>query len=370
MPRNLVVCCDGTSNEISSDSTNVLRIYRCLIRSDDQLAFYDCGVGTISNPDRITERGRGLSRLVDSALGLSVRANALDAYQFIVTHYQPGDRIFMFGFSRGAYTARAVAGLIHFLGLLRPELCNLQELAWSVYSGENADQSVKDRFRGGNRFRKSFCIDGDVPIHFIGVWDTVSSFGWFGDLRTLPHTANNPAIAHVRHAVAIDEHRAMFQANHFRPERPGQHTTFKEVWFAGVHCDVGGGYVEEDGTLSKVSLEWMLREATSLDLLVDGRLRNHLLSHPPEHPPADPLGTVHESLEGKWHLAELAPLRRYSGDAGRKQWRLPHFWRRRPVESFAPDKPKPTIHRSVLQRIDAKPNYRPRNLPASFETEE
>lgn len=369
MPRNLVVCCDGTTNEIAGDTTNVLRLYRCLTRSDEQVAFYDCGVGTIANPDRVSQRGRGLSRAVDSALGLSVREHALDAYRFIVQHYRSGDQIYLFGFSRGAYTARAVAGMVHFLGLLRPELCNLQELAWSVYSGDNADQSVQQRFRGGNRLRKSFCIDEHVRVHFTGVWDTVSSFGWFGDLRTLPHTANNPSIAHVRHAVAIDERRAMFQANHFRPTSAGQHNTFKEVWFAGSHGDVGGGYPEEDGSLSKVPLEWILKEAKLHGLLVDETKRVHLLANPPDHPPANPLGTCHESLVGRWHLAELIPVRHFSGDTGGHKWQWPHRWQRRRIQSHEPGRQNAVIHSSVVSRIAQLPSYRPGNLPDKYDVE-
>lgn len=366
MSRNIVICSDGTSNEVAGDTTNVLRIYRCLNRDQKQIAFYDCGVGTVANPDRITERGRWLSRQVDSALGLSVRANALDAYLFLVKNYQPEDKIYLFGFSRGAYTVRAVAGMIHFLGLLRPELENLGELAWSVYSGENADQSVQQRFQGGHRFRKSFCIEERVKIHLIGVWDTVSSFGWFGDLKTLPYTANNPSVTHIRHALAIDERRAMFQPNHFRPAKPEQHQTFKEVWFAGVHADVGGGYPEPQGSLSKVPLEWMLRESESLDLSINPVNRTHLLNNPPDHPPADPLGRIHESLKRGWHLAELIPLRSYSRDVGRKQWNGPHLWRHRTVENFETDKSKPVLHQSLLDRIKEDKGYNPSNLPADY----
>ena len=369
MSRNLVVCCDGTTNEIAGDTTNVLRTYRCLVRNDEQIAFYDCGAGMVANPDRITQRGRWLSRSIDSAMGLSVRANALDAYLFLVRNFQPGDRIYFFGFSRGAYTVRAVAGMIHFLGLLRPELENLGELAWSVYSGENVSQSVQQRFQGGNRFRKSFGVDFPVNIHFIGVWDTVSSFGWFGDLRTLPHTANNPSISHVRHALAIDERRALFQPNHFRPKKQDQHETFKEVWFAGSHGDIGGGYPESDGTISKVSLEWMQREAQSLGLLLDIVNQKHILNDPPEHPPSDPLGTVHESLRGCWHIAELAPIRSYSGDAGRKRWTLPHLWARRPIKTMEPERIRPTLHISVLTRTETKARYKPSNLPTAFDVE-
>tara|TARA_R110002167_G_scaffold366222_1_gene593825 strand:+ start:14908 stop:15708 length:801 start_codon:yes stop_codon:yes gene_type:complete len=264
--KNIILCCDGTTNEIATESTNVLRFYRCLVRNDSLIVYYDCGVGVISNTDRISQRGRRLSRTLDSAMGHSIREHVVEAYRFLVKYYEPGDQIYLVGFSRGPYAARGIAGMIYFLGLLRPELEHLAEMAWSVYSGENIDHTISMRFQGGNRFKKCFCINEKVMIHFVGVWDTVSSFGWINDLRTLPHTANNSQIKHIRHAVAIDEHRAMFRVNHFRPESNHQHETIKEVWFSGCHCDVGGGYPEVTGALSKISLEWMLREGESCGL--------------------------------------------------------------------------------------------------------
>jgi uncharacterized protein (DUF2235 family) len=370
VPKNIVVCCDGTTNQIAGDMTNVLRIYRCSARNEDQLTFYDSGVGTIANPDRLTARGRTLDLLVDSALGRTVRSHVIDAYLFLVHYYEPGDRIFLFGFSRGAYTARAVAGMICFLGLLRKELPNLAQLAWSLYSGDNASQQLKDRFQGGHRFRKSFSIAEDTRIHFLGCWDTVSSFGWMGDLRTLPNTANNSKLDHVRHAVAIDERRALFQANHFRPKPDDMPKSIKEVWFAGSHGDVGGGYPEDKGFISKVSLEWMIREASGEGLLIDPANLNHLLNnYDGKHPLADPLGPIHDSLTGFWNLAELLPLRSYSGIEGRKRWKAPHLWSRRPMEIFIPGRTKPVIHESVQTRIANCPDYRPSNLPKDFDVE-
>lgn len=370
MQRNLVVTCDGTTNEVTGDITNVLRLFRCLARNEQQVAYYDCGVGTIANPDRIFDRGRTWSRKLDSALGLSVREQAVSAYRFLLRNYQLGDRIFLFGFSRGAYASRAVAGMIHQLGLLRPELEHLGELAWSVYSGENVDFTVSQRFEGGARFRKCFCLAETPRIDFVGVWDTVSSFGWFSDLKTLPHTANNPSIDHIRHAVAIDERRAMFRANHFRPRSTSQHKSVKEVWFAGSHGDVGGGYPEKIGTLSKVSLDWMLREATGCGLVVDPDSLEHITNDPPRHPPLDPLGPLHdESVKLRWWLPELLPTRRYSADAGKKRWNSSNLWRRRKVESTIPEQSKPVLHQSVVTR-KMESGYDPPNFPDHYDIEE
>ena len=275
-PRNIVVCCDGTDNEVATDSTNVLRLFRMLERDGRQLAYYDGGVGTLVDPTAISLVRKYLSRRLDAAIGLRIRENAIAAYRFLSRTYRPGDKIFLFGFSRGAYTVRAVAGLIHFLGLLRPELENLAPLAWAVYANEANAYPVSHRFAGGNRFNRSFGVTPMPPIHCIGAWDTVSSFGWFWNFRTLPHTAVNPSITHFRHALAIDDRRACFPANLYFPQEELQ-ANCKQVWFAGVHADVGGGYPEKEATLAKVSLAWMIREAEASGLLVNAAQRRQYL---------------------------------------------------------------------------------------------
>ena len=204
LPRNIVVCCDGTDNEVATDSTNVLRLFRMLERDQRQVAYYDGGVGTLVDPAAISVARKFFSRRLDAAIGLRVRENVIAAYRFLVQNYQPGDQIYLFGFSRGAYTVRAVAGLIHFLGLLRPEQENLAILAWAIYANEANVYAVSERFGGGNRFNRSFGINPKPSIHLVGAWDTVSSFGWFWNFRTLPHTASNPSVTHFRHALAID----------------------------------------------------------------------------------------------------------------------------------------------------------------------
>lgn len=376
MPKKLVVCCDGTNNEIAGDATNVLRLYRMLVRDKEQIAFYDSGVGTLAHPDRITSWGRSVSRLFDSAMGLSIQHHFLNAYRFLSRHYEPGDEIYLFGFSRGAYTARAVAGAIRMFGLLRPELQGLEDLVWAIYSGEN--NLPASRFAAAPVFRKTFGIADpsaeeesqrfSVKIHCVGVWDTVSAFGTISDQRTLPNTADNPAIVHVRHALSIDERRSIFQANLFRPKDRTQHGSFKQVWFAGVHSDVGGGYPEATGTLSKVSLNWMLNEVIQLGLKIDPAMRQHLMNDAKaKHPPADPLGQIHESLEKGWHLLEVVPQRRYQASKDGLSWQCPNFWRHRKIVEFDGDgRPiQPTLHQSVLDRknsADAK--YSPRNLPS------
>src|SRR5262249_43132931 len=152
-------------------------------------------------------------------------------------------------------------------------------------------------------------------IHFVGAWDTVSSFGWIWNFRTLPYTATNPSILHIRHALAIDERRAAFPANLFFP-KDEQKPNCKQVWFAGVHADVGGGYPEKEATLAKVPLAWMLREAEGLGLLLNPDQRKYLMDSE-DKPPPDPCGPVHESLAGFWRAMEFLPRRAWDQNVGR-----------------------------------------------------
>lgn len=368
MPRNIVICCDGTTNEVANDSTNVLRIYRTLERNSQQLAYYDAGVGTVADPAAITEGGKLLSKRLDSAIGHSVRENAVKAYRFLATHYLPGDKVFLFGFSRGAYTAKAIAGMIHFLGLVRPELEGLAPLGWAIYSDEDRSLEVTRRFAGGARFKRCFSVEAETRIHFVGLWDTVSSFGWFWNYRTLPHTANNPSIDHIRHALAIDERRVAFRANLFRPQSTGQHRSIKQVWFAGAHCDVGGGNPEEGDSLAKITLQWMLRESEREGLLVNSIERDELLSGPDRSHP-DALGPINESLNGWWGILEFIPRRVFNIDTKSMMWKWPNLGGRRTI-ALDPPELCTALHESVVTRIKAPDaHYHPPNVPAELPIE-
>jgi uncharacterized protein (DUF2235 family) len=362
LPRNIVVCCDGTDDEVASDETNVLRLFRMLERDQRQIGYYDSGVGTLADPAAISALRKYLSRQLDAAIGLRVRDNVIAAYRFLAQTYQTGDRIYLFGFSRGAYTVRAVAGLIHFLGLVRPEHENLAPLAWGVYADEGNVYQVSQRFAGGNRFNRCFGVVPKPPIHFIGAWDTVSSFGWIWDFLTLPYTASNLSITHFRHAMAIDERRACFPANRFFP-KPEQEAHCKQVWFAGVHSDVGGGYPEKVATLAKVPLAWMVREAEALGLLINDVQRQYLMDSK-DKPPPDPCGPIHESLTGfLWRLLEWVPRRSWNEQAKGMRWQGPHLGRRRFIE------PGSRVHVSVTERMK-RLNYAPANLPGDYRIEE
>jgi uncharacterized protein (DUF2235 family) len=211
-------------------------------------------------------------------------------------------------------------------------------------------------FQLAKDFQETFCRAVCKPW-FVGVWDTVSSVGWIENQLRLPFTANNPDIAIGRHAIALDERRAFFRTNLWRPQAPpadGGPKDLKQVWFAGVHCDVGGGYPEAESAASKIPLQWMLREAVAAGLLVDaGRVDLVLGRAGGGYVLADPNGKLHESLEDAWWAAGLIPKRHY--DSANKKWeRRMNKGRRRTMP------PASLVHVSVFQLTGA---YKSR-LPA------
>jgi uncharacterized protein (DUF2235 family) len=426
-PRNLVICCDGTNNQIAGPATNVRRLYSMLVRDEKQLTYYDSGVGTTPAADFLTSWGRTLGKALDGAIGLSIRHHMLKAYRFLVTHYQPGDRIWLFGFSRGAYTARALAAALFSFGLLRPELLGLEDLLWENFdrlrgasrtgtkkhdTTADADLSPDDEdqendndheekptprkktkkkeepnfFHTAAKFRTTFSRTDDpswwtgthyrVRIHFCGVWDTVSAFGTFVDEKTLPYTSQCPSLVHVRHAMALDERRTMFRANlfKFQPKETKKTVKYleslKQVWFPGVHSDVGGGYPQAESQLAKIALEWMIQQSEALGLRIDQRKRGEIMNGEKKFvreygPAADPLADAHESLEGLWNAVELMCTRRFDGQQNRERWFAPNLWRPRPVQNFDMNGVPidPVLHQSVLTRMEGRKDYRPKNLP-------
>ena len=274
-PRNIVICCDGTSNQFGSHNTNVVRLVQVLDRDPDrQRVFYDPGVGTLPEPGWTTWIGQKFSQVRGKAIGGGLDANVLEAYCYLIEQWKPGDRVFLFGFSRGAYTVRVLAGMLHALGLLSAGSDHLAPYVMRLFKAVRKRRRVKKKnyWRLSNSFRRAFARETGhksrrFPIHFLGVWDTVSSVGWAWDPATFPYTRKNPSIATVRHALAIDERRWFFRQNSLSPA-PRQ--DFLELWFPGVHADVGGGYPEDEGDLWRVAFEWLLQEAIGCGLTVEG----------------------------------------------------------------------------------------------------
>ncbi|WP_442509399.1 DUF2235 domain-containing protein [Novipirellula sp. SH528] len=360
--KNIVVCCDGTGNQFAVDQTNVLRLhYSLVIDAQRQVAFYEPGVGTFSPNMALTRPGKAFSKVLGLAFGAGYRKTIEDAYWFIVENYQPGDRICLFGFSRGAYAARVVAALLHAVGILQQGNRHLVQYALSEIE---LRKGVSLDFAHLGRFRKQFSQSFDQkPFIFLGLWDTVSSVSWAYDYLSYAFTASNPSVDIVRHAVSIDEHRAFFSQNLFKRR---QHQDFKEVWFAGVHSDIGGGYPEDESGLAKIALEWMLVQARDVGgvLLDDSRVKRVLV----EGSGPSNAGPIHRSLTWKWWWAEFFPKQSYPSPVP-----LPHLFRRRKPTTRCLDKSDVRncrVHESTVRRnSDTQVNYKPSNWPAEFEVE-
>jgi uncharacterized protein (DUF2235 family) len=214
----------------------------------------------------------------------------------------------------------------------------------------SADPSLRERaFMLAFQFRETFDPNRHCGLHFVGVWDTVSSVGWIEYPLRLPYTASNPTIMHGRHAVAIDERRAFFRANLWWPASTPEATgprDVKQVWFAGVHCDVGGGYPEEESALSKIALKWMLDEAEALGLLCDPVRKDTVLGlRGGGYVAADAKADAHESLSNWWRLTEVVPKKHYDRISGTSSRRM-NLGRPRTFP------PAPLIHPSVYERGD------------------
>ncbi len=259
--KRLVVCCDGTWNSPEQQHvTNVVRTARAVRPTDNagvhQVVFYDWGIGSHGN------------RIRGGMLGKGIDKNIQDAYRFLVHNHADGDEIFLFGFSRGAYTARSLAGFIRNAGLLEKLHSHLIADAYELYrqpAGPDAPEAVD--------FRRDHCRE--VRIRFVGVWDTVGALGvpsrvfkkMGGNRRHAFHdTSLSKIIDHACQAVAIDEQRIDFEPTLWRrPPRDGQ--TIEQQWFAGVHGDVGGG--NTDAGLADVALDWMWTRASAQELAFD-----------------------------------------------------------------------------------------------------
>ena len=190
MARNLVVCLDGTSNEPESGTTNVARTYAVAVKSESQLVYYDPGVGTMGARGAVTSAGKKATRVAGLVVGFGVKDNIEEAYTWLSTNYQRGDRIFVFGFSRGAYTARALTGMLRTVGLLRPGVDNLTPYALKLYAQHGPENPTPEQetefFRPRRLFNERFG-NPDFPnpfnphvhqVRFLGVWDTVKTIGW------------------------------------------------------------------------------------------------------------------------------------------------------------------------------------------------
>lgn len=326
--RNIVVLCDGTANEFSADRTSVAKLAMALTKDPSrQLVYYHPGIGTRAPPGFPMPVGNRLSRLLGLAFAYGLKDDVYDAYVFIMNHWRPGDRLFLFGFSRGAYTARVVAALIRYYGIAMPGNDPLIPYAirmlWRM--GGSAGDRFKDQLALADQYRDALSMAA-CNIHFLGCWDTVSSVGWVGSPVAIPGTSQNPVVLTMRHAVSIDEHRAFFRTN-LAQAVAGQDVV--QVWFPGDHCDVGGGHPEADSGISKYALRWMAEEARLAGLLVDpDRLDLILGGGGGGYSKADPSAPLHNSTTWKWWPAEFVLKKHWNAATGVSRRRMNLFRRR------------------------------------------
>lgn len=337
MPRNIVICSDGTGQNGQKES-NVARIFAMLDLSDprNQIACYAPGVGVVPDPtltQTVARRDPGVVEIVPEkvpfgghvaglAVGYGVFKNVRQLYEVLIEHYDQGDRLYFFGFSRGAFTVRVLAGLIYRCGILRPEHRECFWQAFKLYDRheEALEEPALEKLRNDvERFRTSFtrpCTE----ITFLGIWDTVKSVGYLRP-QSLPHTRRNPLVRNVRHALALDERRSFYGFTtwggldgedervlrrpmvEWQPNLKGQKQDVQEVWFPGAHSDVGGGYAEEQG-LAYRPLKWITAKALELRLRMDEERANKIFT-----PLSDAKCEVHDELRNGfgWRVTEFLP---------------------------------------------------------------
>jgi uncharacterized protein (DUF2235 family) len=372
--KNIVLCSDGTGNrDVKARGTNVFKLYEAVdiqgFKETDarrQVAFYDDGIGTSSLI---------LWRILGGAFGLGFARNIRQLYMELAQVYEPGDRIYLFGFSRGAYTVRALAGMIHYCGILDVTRLSYGELSErtcrcledfkdvafrfvasderrskATAPGEDAVRARQRRLDYGSIVDDEFAPDGVVPIEFVGVWDTVGAVGvpfdwletalsYFFPIRFADLTpASN--VRRACHALSIDDARRTFHPEMWN-ESAGEGPSVEQVWFAGAHSNVGGGYPKQG--LSLVALDWMMTQAECCGLRFIDADREYVRTHQDVH------GTLYEPRAGlavyyRWAPRDIARICRKHASG------------------------TPKIHVSVLERIaNGTDGYAPGNVPFAAE---
>ncbi len=322
MSKRIVFCADGTW-ETAAQHTNVYRLFKSLVVDADQMPFYDDGVGA---------SGDIILKVLGGAFGTGLWQKIKEGYTKIAQVYEAGDEIFLFGFSRGAYTARSLAGMIAVCGLPTENFTDaLVDTAFRAYREKGNRQALLAQLAGSHMF--------GAKIKMVGVWDTVGSLGIpsaLGGIDPILYgfldTGLHPDVLNAYHAMAIDEKRVEFPATLWTsPPAPGQ--TVEQVWFCGVHEDVGGGEPSDASNptaLSDITLGWIMNKAIALGLKVDANIQ---AQYPSPGDPKYSLDTLHES----WNI-------------------LCGFPRRRTISRDA------AISNSVFIRCQHDNSYRPANL--------
>lgn len=321
--KRIVFCADGTWDG-KSNNTNVFKIFNALQISAEQIPFYDSGVGADGNP---------IEKLLGGAFGLGLFQKIKDGYTKISHVYEEGDQIFLFGFSRGAYTARSLGGMITACGLPTGEFDdNLVETAFDAYRHKDQRDTLLQKLANSGMYK--------APITMVGVWDTVGSLGIpaiVGGVSPLLYgfldTSLHPNVQNAFQALAIDERRCEFPPTLWT-SAPAAGQTIQQVWFCGVHSDVGGGEPMKDSgpntALSDITLAWMMQKAQSLGVtFLPAALAQYTFP-----------------LDSKYALDQLH-------DSWNPLWGFPN---RRKILSDS------LLANSVLVRCQSHENYHPGNL--------
>ena len=407
--KNIVICCDWIHNGIGENISNILNLYLCMHKrehqSPKQIVYYDPGVGTLARPNPWRSFAQDFTAILGLATGYALDENVLAAYNFLVKNYEDGDAIYLFGFSRGAFSVRVLAGLIHKIGLIWPDQINL---AGSLLSAYKQSLGLGGRHAWLNSLTPLTRPDEERPliesdeyanqltsllatrfptIRFVGVLDTVASTVvprpdrlYFPSLEEPAFTLHNPSIAIFRQAISIDERRTMFRLCKYeepqvfirdRIQSKGEAQDILQVWFAGAHADIGGGYPEVESAIAKYPLIWMIDEARKFGLALNEQVVSQLAwgvkpkGSSLRQATPDFAGNIHDPMTLSWRILEYLPK-----NANYKEWkeRKSHFG------FYIPDsEPRfiaedALIHESVVRRIGALPDYRPINLPKRYGT--
>lgn len=334
MPKNIVVLSDGTGQEGGVGyNTNIYKTFNIIKdRTDNQIVFYDPGLGTAG------------AELVQQITGYGISKNIQDCYTFIFEHFESGDQIYLLGFSRGAATVRSLSSFIHYFGILPKSRPDLVGKAYKIYKIKN---EAKRKAKARTFIEKHHTMW--TRIKFLGCFDTVSALGFpirgiSSVLDRIPyfqHEFHNyklsKSVEKAYHALAIDDKRKTFHPVLWDPDVEA-YQTLKQVWFSGMHTDVGGGYREHE--LSDIPFIWLLRHAILNGLELYDHERVEIT------PKAD--GRMHDSMNGWWQSLVYQ-------EKGR---------------SWPKDRPdKPIIHQSVIDRVEKVGCYHPWISDMDYEVE-
>jgi uncharacterized protein (DUF2235 family) len=348
MPKNIVICSDGTGQSADSiNPSNVVRLCSLLDLANpkNQICCYDAGVGTMTKRGgadlvrrlapqvkTLEDKERSLVKrvlrpgivLAGKAVGYGLKENIEQMYQYLSKNYIDGDHIYLFGFSRGAFTMRVLAGLLYRCGLLRENRLGRFSEAYEEHYADRHYESIQDPNererieKEDDEFRSANARS--CKVEFLGIWDTVKSYGYFWP-QGLPNTRHNPIVNTVRHALSIDEQRSTFVQTSWGwgdldvetgcplPTEAQRNKDVHEVWFTGDHSDVGGGYEDAESGLAKISLKWMIGETWNVNkdpafklLMDEGKYRDMFKDFRPG--PNAPLFKRHNRLTD-WKLSPI-----------------------------------------------------------------